>query len=832
MGAHRQQPASYGMPRWPYSVHLALGTVAGIRLASWLPGICQVGVAVLGLGLVLLATLMLAWSKGARGLVCWFLFGMGAGGMRLAFTDPRFLADEEITWQLPEWPARVEMELIARAVSGARRTDSGWQAVVEVREIRARGSQWEPACGRLRLIWRSTRGEVLTGDILQIKGHGGRAPPRQHPFDRDRRHRERREGVAGTVTMGGGLHPLLIGRSSSPVHRFFAGVDRLRLTMEQALIDCADPRVTSWILAVGVGTRADFDPSDRELVIRSGIAHLLAVSGLHLGIFVLTVRRVVQWVAGLLVWPLTIRHRRFHGALVTLPLCWLYTLLTGVATATTRAALFVSFYSLAELLGRRSSGAGAVGISCAVILLYNPHELFSPSFQLSVMAVIGLLLGGSAGRRRTLAGGVELWRRLLWRFADRVRGLALLSLGAWMGTAPVLAYHFGQISISGILANILVVPLLSVALVAGSGAALAMAPLWPGVAAIVAGGCQVAIDTAFCFLEPASNWVGDPLTIGRPWVPELVAWYLLALSGVAGSARRVHLWPALRLGCGSLVVMAVCCCLRLSPPPVMEVWFLPVGQGDATLVRLPSGHHLLVDAGGQRVGADPGRSVIVPILRGLGVQRLDLLVLSHGDFDHIGGVAGVIGAYPPRELWLTRSVLDQLEDLEIAPYLREGGTVIRVMEGSGAVYPLGGARLEVFQAGVMGSGASAVGMSGNNRSLCLKISWEDRRVLLPGDVEEAAEALLVGQHGLDLESDLLKVPHHGSRSSSSMRFLAHVLPRFAVFSLGAGNRFGFPHGEVTRRYERLGVRSWRTDREGLVRFRLSRFRIAVRAGNW
>jgi competence protein ComEC len=277
----------------------------------------------------------------------------------------------------------------------------------------------------------------------------------------------------------------------------------------------------------------------------------------------------------------------------------------------------------------------------------------------------------------------------------------------------------------------------------------------------------------------------------------------------------------------TLVVLAVA---RTWPPPALEVWFLPVGQGDATLLRLPSGHTVLVDTGGER-GRHPGREVVVPLLRALAVRRLDLVVISHGDFDHAGELADIARVYPPRELWLGEAYAARPEVLSLTERLRAGGTVVRVLGGGERrAFRLGSTALVLLHPLPPDARRRYPDMTENDNSLVLMVEDAGRRVLLAGDLEQAGEAPLLERWGGRLRADLLKVPHHGSRTSSSAALLLEVMPRLAVFSVGPDNRFGFPHPEVAARYRRLGVGTLRTDRDGLVVVRLGREATSVWTG--
>jgi competence protein ComEC len=275
-----------------------------------------------------------------------------------------------------------------------------------------------------------------------------------------------------------------------------------------------------------------------------------------------------------------------------------------------------------------------------------------------------------------------------------------VSLAVTLTTAPILAYHFGAISLSGVVANVVVAPVLAWVLVLGSGLALALAWVWLDAALVLAWLCERAVRLSFTVLLPLAEAVGDPLVVGRPGPAEVALFYLLlaALAAARESRRLARQARGPALLCAALV--ALLAQARLAPPGQLEVWFLPVGQGDATVLRLPTGHTIMIDVGGRTPYSEPARSVIVPFLRGLGVRRLDLLVLTHADLDHVGGLATVVEAFPPREVWWNGRDEEPEREGSLASQLdglARQGTRVRQLGGwEPRQFQLGETRLELL----------------------------------------------------------------------------------------------------------------------------------------
>ncbi|HEX2569571.1 MAG TPA: DNA internalization-related competence protein ComEC/Rec2 [Polyangia bacterium] len=560
----------------------------------------------------------------------------------------------------------------------------------------------------------------------------------------------------------------------------------------------------------------------------AGVSHVLSVSGLHLAIasFLLFIglRRLLVWIE-----PLARRVAvRQVAALAALPAVVLYTLLTGAQVATVRACIVALLYLAGAALLRPAAAGSALAVAVLAILGASPLTLFDPSFQLSFAAALGgIVVAPRLPGRGFPSAGTGLGPRI-------VRGafaLVRVSLAALVTTAPITAWHFAQLGPAGLWANVLVVPLAELwvlplglgacvlgALPGGFGLFGALAHM---LLALAAGGATFMIRAVRAIASvPGLAELGH---VPPPTLLECAAWYggLLALTLAGRRAWRVALLCGLVLG-GSLAWRLV-----LAPrwDPALTVTFLDVGQGDAALVELPGGVTLLVDGGGSfDPSFDPGAQVLVPWLERHGVRRLDAVVLTHPHPDHANGLAAVVARFPTREVWTNgaRSSLPGLLRLRDAAAER-GVPIVRPHE-----LVAGAARVEVLHPLVDGQVRVPPAWSENDGSIVLRILYGGRAVLLAGDIEARAEARLA-QSGRALAADVLKAPHHGSRTSSTPRFVERVRPSVVVYSVGDQNRWGFPAPAVEARWRAAGARTYRTDRDGAVTVRIdTRGRISVR----
>ena len=567
-----------------------------------------------------------------------------------------------------------------------------------------------------------------------------------------------------------------------------------------------------------LGDRRGISPEVEEGFRVAGATHVLSVSGLHLAavaalLFVL-VRAAAVRVPRL---PLYVDPRAVAAA-VALPSIAFFALLTGEAVATLRSALMLSLAMAAFLVGRRAAPGPAIAAAALVLLAARPLQLLDVSLQLSLASVIGIALcargigpvpdgDGDGPGRRALA-----W---LWRFAAA-------TLAATAATAPLVAHHFGEVAPLAPLGNLALVPLVELGVVPagllGAGAGAIWEPLGRLPLALAALAARAALWIAAGFRGHAPLWLcRSPNALETA---ALTAAGCVALIAIAarGRPRRVAAVAALAaavLAAGSLAVRDVA---RRSARH-LNVTFLDVGQGDAAVVEAPGGAVMLVDGGGVRDGAfDPGARIVEPFLRARGIARVDIVALSHPHPDHMSGLFRIMERFPVGALWTSGDDGHNPEYGRLLAVARKRN----VPAPEVAATTLGGATIEPlgpFWGTHAGERIGAPeGLTVNDASLVLRVAFAGRGVLFAGDLEADGEGELVGRRdaGQTVAADILKVPHHGSRTSSSPELVDAVAPGLAVMSLGWRNQFRFPAPEVVARYLTRGARVLRTDRDGAI----------------
>jgi len=581
-------------------------------------------------------------------------------------------------------------------------------------------------------------------------------------------------------------------------------------TLERSVPDASTRAV---LAALVYGDQGDVPAELRQAYARTGTAHVLSVSGLHIAVVAMTCFVVLRRL--LATWPwLALRVLVVRpAALAALLPATLYALLSGGAVATMRSLAMATLALGGVVLVRRAEIWSALAAAAILLCLTDPGVAGEPSFQLSFVAVAGLV---AAGRRW------EAWRqshggrwldpaRLPGRAAGAVGGALVAAVAAGLATGPFTAFHFGSVATLGVLANLLIVPLVGwlALLVALAGAAVL--PLSgvaaEGLFALAARG--VAPANAFVSWLASSPWCALDWTLSSPLEVACVLVPLAAIAVPAGRLRR------LLFGCGAaLAAVRACLALEAHLLPRLEVRFLDVGQGDAIVARLPrAAAAIVVDGGGLGGALDPGERVVVPALRRAGVRTLDAVALSHPDFDHYGGLAAVVRSFPVDAFWSSGRGSGSATFRALEDALAARGIVPRTLSAGQLVRAAGGATVQVLH-----PPAALRDASDNDASLVLLIGFGASRLLLTGDIQASGEAALLRSQS-DLTATLVKVPHHGSRTSSARSLVWATQPGVAVALLGANNRFRFPASDVRERWRRGGALWLQSDQAGEVAVR-------------
>jgi competence protein ComEC len=609
-----------------------------------------------------------------------------------------------------------------------------------------------------------------------------------------------RPGIArsGVAASGGAVEVRVVDRGRGPG----AILDRARAFVRRRIEATYHPSAAPLGRALVLG-ETDLDPLDDQAFRLSGLAHLLAVSGTHL---VIAVASVAAALRAILVRVGALAARFDVGRLasaVAIPLSWAYADFAGGSGSAVRAAAMLSAAMLARALGRRGDTARTFAWSLLVLAIVDPLLVSDVSFALSAAATAGLVV-----LQRPIAAVIVRGPAIL----KKPLGAVAATVAAMAGCTPILAVLAPSLPLLGIAANLIAAPLgeLAALPLCLAHAALAWAPPVERGAALIGSGALLGVRA----IARATADTGTAVPVPPPTAAELAAIAVAAAAAWVAPDRRRRI-VAIAAGAAALLLLEIAAIRAGSPKGLLRVSILDVGQGDSILIDLPDGEAMLVDGGGF-VGSpvDPGVRVVLPVLRSRRRSQIDLVVLSHPHPDHFTGLASVLPEIEAGELWDTGQGEDQGAGSTYAAFLAgaraRGVAVKRPADLCGAPRLVGGATIEVL-APCPGYLPDA---GANDNSFVIRIRYGSRAVLLTGDAERDEERAIAASG--DLHADLLKVGHHGSRTSTSPELLAAVRPSFAAISSGVRNRYGHPHPLTLAALGASGIAVGRTDRGGEI----------------
>lgn len=568
--------------------------------------------------------------------------------------------------------------------------------------------------------------------------------------------------------------------------RLFALGDTLRGQLRRSM----GPEDSALLEGMLLGGSGGIAPGRLRLFTRCGLSHLLSVSGSHVALL------LGLFASG----AALLRLPRKAGALLVALLLVAYGVLCGLRASVCRALLL----GLGALWGRvnrkRASSTAFLGLGLLLLIAWQPCWVWDPGFQLSFAAAGGLLL-----LRRAVENKLAVWLPF-----PLARGFSVPLAAQALGL-PFLVHHFHMLSLVSLLANVLLVPLLSFCLTLGAaGAALGAAgltllgrPVLIGASQLL--GLSLWGGKLLCRL-PGTHWVTGQVPL---WVWPLYLLFLCALLEVGWfQPGRVRLRRAGLLASG----LALCTVLGLHHfrPQPLTAYFLDVGQGDCAVVVTPEREVFVFDTGGLGGNFDTGERLLVPFLRWLGTDRVDAVFISHGHHDHAGGLAGLLRWMPAEAIYLPNEIPS--EDVEKALQLVQFESFSKIVYKMQTNQKIGKKKSIIRT--VEAPKLEEKGGKGNENSAIVRVSCDGHSLLFTGDAPAEVEELAAGR---SIRSDVLKVSHHGSRTSTSEAFLEAVRPRLAVVSAGRRNHFGHPHKETIEKLEARKIPLVRTDQAGAAK---------------
>ena len=654
-----------------------------------------------------------------------------------------------------------------------------------------------PVTGRLQVRLNSGIEAGGYGDRIRVTGRLRSPQPARNPGGFDARTYYASRGVYALMSVrdAAGYRVTLRNRSISWQT---AVIEPLRERIDESIDRTMRGDSAALLKGILLGERRQL-PEDLIDTFRTiGLAHILAVSGLHVGLITL----VVFTLLFVLRLPQNIVVAGTLGVLV------LYAFITNLTPSVIRATIMAALFLVGRQMDRQTDTVNILAVAAIVILLIWPSALFDLSFQLSFLATYAIITGYPRMKEllpERLSRSEKWWARWL-------RDGLLVSVAAQLGTLPVVAGTFYQVSWMSAIANLFIGPLVflnttfGVLTVLTGPLAIEIARLFSAVNALVLY-AMIHLSKAFSSVPSALLQVPAPSSL---FFASFYAAGLLLLWNPDGPR-----WRRTRLG---LVVLSVLVfCYGLLPDRALEITVLDVGQGDAIFIACPNGRTLLVDGGSGPPAYDAGARVIVPFLRAKGHRRVDTIIVTHPHLDHYGGLSAVVESVDVGEI-VSSGVGSKTGAYRAwRETVAQHGIPYRAVAKGDTLAALGGVRgVFLHPDPLFLSGATE--NNPNEVSVVLRLSYGTFSMLLTGDIEEKAENAVVRmiRAPAALKSTVLKSPHHGSSTSSGTAFLNAVDPEAVAVSAGMYNTFGHPSIITLEEYRRLGAAVYRTDRGGAV----------------
>ena len=595
--------------------------------------------------------------------------------------------------------------------------------------------------------------------------------------------------------------------------------------------------------ALVIGDRGGLGQKVRDEFALTGMAHLLVISGLHMGFVAaaafMLVRLALSAIPRLLIFGLANKIAALAAALAVIA----YALVAGHHVSTIRAVIMVASYTIAIVIECQSEPLAAMAAAAAAIIFVIPGSTADIGFQLSFASVAAIVFG----MRRYSAWWLNYCaRRMLelrrawpiYRAAGWLGGYLALSGYVTLGVGALTAYHFNQLSLIGPLANAVVVPIMGLIGTTGALCAAALSFFLPHAAAVVLRAASWFLTAGTYLAAWFAAWPMAWVRCFTPTLAELFIFYALLLlwltRPVAGPALHLAFAAGRDIDANSGLVArrgaterwrraaVILLLLGLGIDgawwsyqrffnPTLRITFLAVGQGDAAVIRFPGSRVMVIDGGGGLGPAfDPGERLVARFLWSQRVMHVEYLALSHPDLDHYGGLKFLARNFGPKEFWASAVSSPDPGYAALLSSLALRGVRLRLLSSASAVEDIAGVAIRCLNPPAHSANTH------NNSSMVLMLSYGSNRVLFTGDIEAQAERALIASYPEQIRGALLKVPHHGSKTSSTPAFLDAVQAPVAIISVGHLNRFRLPAPMIVERYAAAGTRILRTDENGAV----------------
>ena len=797
-----------------------IAVIAGILAAdrvyfNWL----YLLTAIIILSASLLLSLWKKWFRSALVILCAILLLTGS----LNLLKPHYLTDHPR--HILHLADQGKLTLEGVVIESTLRPDRNI-LIVRTARLYAKNT-YAPVSGNIRLSVPPGL-EFNYGDFIRFHSRMNTITTFRNPGGFDYKRHLNRQGIFVSGSIANPAEIILLRKNSAGSVRFM--IESFRDHLRNIITQHADSPSREILTAMTLGDSGQIPTETRDVFAKTGTSHILAISGLHIGIVASAGFFLIFWLmksSEYLMLKFNIFIAASLGAFV---LVVFYAFIAGMGTTVLRATLMAGAVLAALIVGRQRDLYNTLFLAALIILMVSPESLFHISFQLSFSAVFGILYIVPKFSETSIAALPES-PRWLQTTVRRFFIFILVSAAATISTLPIIAFYFNHVSLITLIANCIAVPVLGfITLV------LLMLFIFSSLFSTSLAGCfvkfaAVTADTAVVVLNGLARLEWSSLTVVRPTIMEISLYYILIYLIVwaispAGRKNPDRFWirhrTFLKFAMVFMFTLAAIgvgydlCKNRFSRD--MNITAIDVGQGSSTLVQFPRGITMLIDGGGFHDSSfDMGMAVIAPFLYAKRIRKIDIVVLTHPHPDHLQGLIHIVKNFHVREVWSTGLKADHDLYRLWETAITESRIPVKLLSSLSPPQTVSGAQIEfIWPRGRENPTDRNVSYDEtNDSSLVFKITFGQRSFLFTGDISDQVESLLIADNK-DLKSDLLFVPHHGSVHSNSVDFIRAVSCRWAIFSAGRRNVFRHPHPLVLARYASLGADIYRTDQHGAV----------------
>ena len=568
----------------------------------------------------------------------------------------------------------------------------------------------------------------------------------------------------------------------------------------------------AYLKGLVTGERSDLSKELKEAFINTGVMHLIAVSGLNVAYIIISITLILS----------LFRIPQLPRTIITILVLIFYCIFTGSPASIVRATIMGILFLVSLILERKTNFYNIVGVSALFILIYDSKQLFDPGFVLSFGAVISMVFFYERFEK-LFVHKISEWELKGKKYIRYILVLFLTTLAAQIGTLPITATYFEKISFISLLANLVVVPLANIALAIGFFQIIA--GVFSGfLSSIIAETNNFLLSFQLIFIKWCASFDIAYTEFYKFNLFNTVAYFVILISLLTATMKKLKFRLVL-----SFLIIASVFIYNVDFEKKLKVTFLDVGQGDCAIIHTPDDKTIVVDCGKKSMSYNSGERTIAPYLKRNGITKIDLLILTHYHLDHVGGVKYLLENFEVDKIIDNEQKHNSKTAKTIDNLIREK-KISRIKIKSGN-YIDGIEDLRIYFFNISSKENNSYSNFGkgdpNNESLVFKLKYKETDILFTGDIETGGERCLQRNYSEFLESDILKVAHHGSGSSSSIPFLVKNKPEYSVISVGMFNKFDHPSKIVLNRLENICSNILRTDLYGAVILESDGFNIDV-----